>query len=121
MPPRKKGYPDVSEYSKSHSSIRLSELLDKGVYVELSRKSADGTPLPGNIRIFPMQCSYKRFKNVYDIILVHPERTSGDHRETVIPDLINEGERLIYWALNDLWEVYVDKIYIEKMGKGHSQ
>lgn len=121
MPPRMKGHPDVSEYSKSQASIRLSELLGTNVYVELSRKSVDGTPLSGNLRIFPIPCSYKRFRSVYDIILVHPERTSGDHRGTVIPDLINEGERLNYWALNDLWEVYVDKIYVVNYGTGHSQ
>lgn len=121
MPPRSKGHPDVSEYSKSHASVRLSELLDKGLYVELSRNSAAGDRLSGNVRIIPLPCSFKRSKFVYDILLVHPERTSGDHRTTVIPDLINEGERLIYWALNDLWELNVDKIYIEGFGKGHSQ
>lgn len=120
MPPRSKGHPDVSTYCKSRPSVQLSELLDKGVYVELSRKSADGTPLNGNIRIIPLPCSFKRFVNVYDVLLVHPERTSGDHRDTVIPDLINEGERLHYAMLNDLWEVYVDKIYVLPFGNGYT-
>lgn len=121
MPPRSKGQPETEKYSKSTSSILLSEYLDKGYWVELHLRTEDGRPLNSKVQILPLPCSFKRSKFVYDILLVHPERTSGDFRDTVIPDKINEGERLIYGALNDLWEVYVDKIYVLNYGKGHSQ
>lgn len=120
MPPRMKGQPETGKFCKSRPSIKLSELLDADQWVELSLMSEEGRTVCNKVRILPLPCSYKRFKFVYDILLVNEERTSGDFRDTVIPDVINEGERLIYWALNDLWEVYVDKIYVLPYGKGHS-
>jgi hypothetical protein len=98
---------DVTDYLSSHKTIKLSELIGTKQYVEVKLKSG------GKVFIHLLPCTGIKLGQVYDLLIVHGERTAGDFRDTVCFDEMEEGTKWAYTALGgQLWQIDIDKLFI---------